>query len=307
MSGLLAAGLGFVAILAGVGWRSARREALRRRLGTPAPSTARSAARAPLRWSWKEARLPAFLRLLGADFRRAGLRLGSVEMALLMLLGGLVTGGTLYAFSETLHWSAAAAVMGAWLPKAIVAGLANHRISVLERQLADALDAIVASLQAGVGLRQAMEIVRLHHRRPIAAEFNAILRLMDAGAPAAKVFPETAILLRSAQFDLFAATMAAKWDAGGNITPLLAGLARRIRDAVRLRRRVLSLTAEARFGAVILFITPWALAGLIWWRAPENLVFLYQHELGRAFIEICVALQFVGIVWMSRLLRRENL
>jgi Flp pilus assembly protein TadB len=306
VSGLLAAGLGFAALLAGAGWRSVRREALRRRLGTPATAPPRSASRAPVRWSWKESRLPALVRQLGADFRRAGLRLGSVDMALLMLLGGVVAGAGVFAASEMIHWSAAAAVMGAWLPKTVVAGLAARRITLLERQLADALDGIVASLQAGVGLRQAMEIVRLNHSRPISAEFDAMLRLMDAGSPATQVFPETAILLRSAQFDLFAATMAAKWDAGGNITPMLGSLARRIRDSVRLRRRVLSLTAEARFGAVVLFITPWALAGLMWWRVPENLVFLYRNELGRAFIEICIALQFVGIAWMSRLLRREN-
>lgn len=303
----VAAGLGVLALVVGWTLRDSRRSKLRARLVPGEAPAPRQAANPSIRWSFKESKLPAWMRWLGSDFRRAGFRLGSAEMALFMILTALVAGGAVHvAFGRPL-WTAVASGIGFWLPKALVGAVAAYRIVTLERQLADALDSVVASLQAGVGLRQALEAVRLHHRKPIAVEFDAMLRLMDAGASASDVFHETAILLRSSQFDLFAATMAAKWDAGGNVTPMLAGLSRRIRDTIRLRRRVLSLTAEARFSAVVLFIAPWALGALVWWRAPETLVFLWRHELGGRLVELAVALQFVGIVWMSRLLRRENI
>jgi tight adherence protein B len=304
------AGIGVGALAAGVigyGVRLRRRDEVRGRLIRPAETAPVRTADAPLSWSWREAKRPVAVRWLGANFRRAGIRAGSFEMLLLMTLGALLLGGAAHAALHKPHWSATAAALGAWLPCAAVAALAARRIATLERQLADALDAIIAALQAGVALRQAMETVRNHHRAPIAAEFNEILTRIDAGAQASEVLRDAALLLRSKEFDLFATTLAAKWETGGNLTAMLVGLSRRIRESIRLRRRVLSLTAEARFSALVLFLMPYLIGVFVWMTVPQNIVVLVRHPVGRMLLEIAVLLQVGGAVWMMHLLRKEDL
>lgn len=251
-------------------------------------------------------RLPGWFRWLGAGLRRAGLKLGSIDMVLLMTLGALLFGILCHTLIHSPHWTAAAVLFGAYAPYGIVSFAGNLRIARAERQLADALDVIVGALEAGIGIRQSLEIIRTEMRAPISVEFGEVLARMDLGVAPPDAFREMGRILRSKYINLFVTTLAAKWDVGGNLSEMLRGLSRRIRESVRLQRRVRSLTAEARFSASILFLMPYGLAVFMWFTNPDSLIYLYLHPLGRSMIEWAIALQILAIFWISRILKFEH-
>jgi tight adherence protein B len=250
--------------------------------------------------------LPDWFRWLGANLRRAGFKLGSIDMLLFMTFGALLLGTAALLLVRSLHWTLLASAFGAYAAYGIVAFAASLRVTKAERQLADALDVIVGALEAGIGVRQSLEIVRAEMRAPIAAEFGEVLARMDLGVSPPEAFREMARLLRSKYIDLFVTTLAAKWDVGGNLSEMLRGLSRRIRESVRLQRRVRSLTAEARFSATILFAMPYALAVFMWLTNPDSLIYLFMHPLGRSLIEWAIALQILALIWISRILKFEH-
>lgn len=270
------------------------------------PLSPPAAAGALLGLPFPQAGLPEPLQRLGANLRRAGWKLGSIDMALFMTMSAILFGVFVHALIRSPHWTAVAAALGAYAPYGIVSFIANLRIARAERQLADALDVIVGALEAGIGIRQSLEIVRREMRAPIAVEFDEVLARMDLGVPPPDAFREMGKILRSKYIDLFVTTLAAKWDVGGNLAEMLRGLSRRIRESVRLHRRVRSLTAEARLSATILFLMPYALAGFMWFTNPDNLIYLYLHPLGRSLIEWAIGLQIIAIFWIARILKFEN-
>ncbi|HLG42939.1 MAG TPA: type II secretion system F family protein, partial [Planctomycetota bacterium] len=245
--------------------------------------------------AFPQERMPVWIRWLGVPLRRAGFKLGSIDMLLFMTLGGLVLGGLVQVLAQKMHWTIAASVFGVYAPYALASFLAGRRILRGERQLGDVLDVMVGALEAGVGIRQSLEIVRSEMRDPISTEFGEVLARMDLGTAPPEAFREMGRALRSKYFDLFVTTLAAKWDVGGNLSDMLRGLARRIRESVRLVRRVRSLTAEARFSASILFMMPYALAAFMWVNNPEALIYLYNHPLGRSLIEWAIGLQILAL------------
>jgi len=265
-----------------------------------------ASAGALLGLAFPQERVPSWLRWLGVPLRRAGLKLGSLDMLLFITLGGLVAGAVVHALAQRTHWTIAATLFGVYAPYAIACFIADRRILRGERQLGDVLDVIVGALEAGVGIRQSLEIVRSEMRDPISTEFGEVLARMDLGTAPPEAFREMGRALRSKYFDLFVTTLAAKWDVGGNLSEMLRGLARRIRESVRLVRRVRTLTAEARFSATILFLMPYALAAFMWVNNPEALIYLYNHPLGRSLIEWAVGLQVLALIWISRILRFET-
>lgn len=293
--------VGVVVVLAG---RSRRRSQLEDRV--QAIVDADEVRELPERWQYRESRLPSWMRGLGRNARRAGFGFGGFEVLLAVLLGGLAGALTAQILIGSYAWLAIGTAMGAYVPLLLLGMFARRRVFQLELQLAGALDSMAASLKAGVGLRQAIEGIREHHQAPLARELDEVLSTMDSGATPAEALRESAQLLHSAQYDLFAVTLAAKWETGGGLSPVLRSLAERIRSSVRLRRRVKTLTAEARFSAIILFLMPLLMALLIWYAAPGNLDYLLAHPFGWIMFQIALAMQVLGFLWTLNLLRPEE-
>jgi len=247
-----------------------------------------------------------FQSIFARAMYRAGLPGGSALLFLLTLIfGGMIFFIALY-FKLSFFWLLFLGSIGAYIPYFIISWIGARRIRQLETQLADTLDSIIGALQAGMGFRQALEIARSNRRAPIGHVLSEILAQVDYGIPLQEAFRSTAVRLRSKHFNSFAATVAASYEAGGNLSPMLSGLALRIRDGIRLRRRVQTLTSEARLSAIILFLMPYLLAIFIYSQTPDNILFLYYHPLGKKLVEYALILQFVGLVWIVHLLNIEE-
>jgi tight adherence protein B len=195
---------------------------------------------------------------------RAALRGGDAALISAVLVCAILALISSVFFMIPIFWIVALTCMAAYLPILVVAWIGARRVRRLEGQLADTLDSIIGALQSGMGFRQALEIARTNRKGPITETLSEIMVLADFGTPLSEGFRMVAHRLKSKHFSSFAATVIASYESGGSLTPMLAGLAVRIRDGIRLRRRVQTLTSEARFSAVILFLMPYLLALFIY-------------------------------------------
>lgn len=240
------------------------------------------------------------------ELRRAGLRWRPVDLLLICLLAGLVTAAGTHWFLDAPLWSLAAGALGFYLPFAALRARAARRVRRVEEQLADAIDVMVAALDAGIGIRPSMESVRNEMRPPISEEFAEILFLIDFGVPAPRAFRMWARSLDSPFVNMFAISMAAKWDVGGNYSDMLRNLAERVRESVRLRRRILALTGEARLSALIVFVVPYALGLFLWVVQPGHIELLFTHPTGIRAVKLALLLQLGGILLMRKMLKVET-
>ena len=73
----------------------------------------------------------------------------------------------------------------------------------------------------------------------------------------------------------------------------------------RLRRDVLSLTAEGRMSAMVLGFLPPALGMVMWVMNPDYIARLFTPGLGYALLGMSVVAMLIGFAWMKKIITVE--
>lgn len=177
------------------------------------------------------------------------------------------------------------------------------RCHKLESQLSDVVDLVVGSLHAGSATLDALENASREAReplRPLLVDLIGRIRLGDAPRQALLEFADHVPL---ETFRLFCFTLAVHEDVGGSLAPTLSTVGRTIRDRIELKRYTRAQTTQAQASVVFILAITYAI-GLITWKShPGRLEAFLASEGGNALAAGAVALQALGLLWMSRLSR----
>jgi Flp pilus assembly protein TadB len=208
---------------------------------------------------------------------------------------------------EVLGWGMAFALAFGILCGVLVllgAGFFTGRRSVrLQAQLADAIDMMVGSLQAGAGLLEALQSAGREARRPLRRYFEALLVRIQIGENPVTACQMLAAAATLEPFRLFYSTLAVQWESGGSVAPVLSDVGHFARDHLDTLRRVRAQMAEVRVSVLgVLGLT--YVIGLVMWRAyPERMEGFLSLEVGRAAAAFALALQALGTFWIYRMSR----
>ncbi len=109
-----------------------------------------------------------------------------IQLCTMVLGAGLgYVMGTMLGFSSTgtLRMAAFLAIIGVAFPESRLGSKREDRHTSIRRDLPDVLDLLVISVEAGVGLEGAIEVVGKHFDSPLSHELNRMLREMELGVP----------------------------------------------------------------------------------------------------------------------------
>jgi tight adherence protein C len=120
-----------------------------------------------------------------------GERLGPEEFVVLQLISVGVGAGIAFLATTVANtspgWSvrvvAFVAIWAAGLPEAWLSRMRERRNTSIRRELPDVLDLLVISVEAGLGLEGAIEVVGRHFDSPLSRELSRMLREMELGLP----------------------------------------------------------------------------------------------------------------------------
>jgi tight adherence protein B len=262
--------------------------------GPPGPRTSgESHSASPTVRRWR-----AWLR---DQLERAGLRLSpgvflsvSAGAAVALFLVGWLIQGTLLAVPG--------ALAGAAAPWVFLRIRVNARREKLLRQLPPAFDLMARILRSGLSMPQAFQGVAEAVPNPIAAEFARCHDEQNLG-----VFPEvsfrgmaerTGVL----EMKIFVMAMLIQRQTGGNLSEVLERLAALIRDRLRMRGQVRTLTAEGRLQATVLLVLPVAMFfAMRFVNRPYTDVLLDHPE----WLSVTGALMAVGALWIRKIIDVE--
>jgi tight adherence protein B len=94
-------------------------------------------------------------------------------------------------------------------------------------------------------------------------------------------------------------------ESGGNLSEVLDGLSRLIRERFKLKRQVRTLSAHGRITGWVLAALPIALAALMFVIAPEHIGLLFTDPLGVRMVAGVSVLQVIGFITMQRIVNIE--
>ena len=211
---------------------------------------ARDIARADLRlkvseylaiWVGSTLGVPAFMLLLSVLVPGLG-------NPVMLLIGGLI---------------------GFTIPKIWLGRRKAGRLNAFNKQLPDTITLIANALRAGSSFLQAIELVVRESRPPISTEFSRVIREVNLGLPFETAMENMVRRVRSDDLELMATAISIQHTVGGNLAEILDSIAYTIRERVRIKGEIRTLTAQQRLSGYVVGFLPIALAGFLFVAAPS--------------------------------------
>ncbi len=177
--------------------------------------------------------------------------------------------------------------------------LAQRRAARIETQLADAIDLMIGALGAGTGVTNALAAAAEETKRPLRGQLEDVLGRIRLGDDPQQVFRGLADRVPLETFALFASALAVHWEVGGSLTSTLAMVGRTIRDRIEIGRRIQSNIAQSQLSTAFILLLTYFIAAIVWRNNPDQMTAFVSTHVGSWFVAGSMALQAVGIAWMS--------
>lgn len=257
-----------------------------------------------LRRAGKAFEARAYTRRIESELQKAGIPLRGSEFVVLNILsvaagavlGWLLSGGAAVA-------AFAIAILGAITPSIYVRMHKQKRLAQFDRQLPDALTVISNSLRAGYSFLQSMEMVSREMKPPISVEFARVLREMNLGSTTETALMNLVKRVPSDDIDLVVTAVIIQRQVGGNLSEILDTISETIRQRIKIRGDLRTLTAQGRTSGMIISLLPVALSLLLSVINPEYISLLFHHPLGRILLGYAVISQLIGVAMIRKIVQ----
>jgi len=296
--------LALEAILLSLAQRSAYRSQLKRRLAMESGPPEQKLAIARMRQKPLISGLP--LGWLNRLIVQSGVSWGGATFpTILMGVSTLMALPLLY-LSGSLAIAAAGGLAGGTLALLLsLKSMRDRRYRKLETQLPDAADVLVRSLKAGHPIVSSIRLVARELADPIGTEFAIVADEMTYGLDLETAMNNLGLRVGQEDFTLIVMATNIQASTGGNLAEILGNISKVVRERLKLRLKVKSLSAEGRLSAIILSVIPLALFGLLAVVAPNFYGEIWGESKAQIILAGAAIWLMLGNVIMFRMVRFE--
>jgi len=160
-------------------------------------------------------------------------------------------------------------IVGFFLPRLWLGRRKGGRLNAFNKNLPDTITLIANALRAGSSFLQAIELVVRESRPPISTEFGRVIREVNLGLPFEQALENMVRRVKSDDLELMATAISIQHTVGGNLAEILDSIAYTIRERVRIKGEIRTLTAQQRLSGYVVGFLPIGLAGFIYLAAPK--------------------------------------
>ena len=202
---------------------------------------------------------------LARDLARADLKMTVAEFFGMKILTALI-GGAIGAFVGRANPAAIflAALVGgvvfSFLPNMYISNRAKGRIKSFNNQLGDTITMMANALRGGYSFLQTLQMVGNEAPEPISGEFRRVVQDVGLGRTTEEALQGLLRRMPSDDLDLLITAVNIQQEVGGNLAQILDTIGHTIRERVRLKGEVQTLTAQGRISAYVITALPIGLA-----------------------------------------------
>ncbi len=255
---------------------------------------------------------------LARDLARADLRLKVSEF--LLIWAACIVGVPLLFLVLSIVFSALGSpiallggmVLGFWLPRFWLNRRKSGRLGAFNKQLPDTITLIANALRAGSSFLQAIELVVRESRPPISTEFGRVIREVNLGLPFETAMENMTRRVRSEDLELMATAISIQHTVGGNLAEILDSISFTIRERVRIKGEIKTLTAQQRMSGYVVGFLPIALAGFLFIASPGFMAPMFANPpavmgLPAGVIILCLGgvMMFIGFMFIRKIVDIE--
>lgn len=177
------------------------------------------------------------------------------------------------------------------------------RTEAFLNQFETVLRLMASGLRSGLGLQQTLNLVIDETPDPARFEFARVLGQTNIGVSVYDALDDLATRVKANETLMMARVVRVNSQTGGDLARTLDQLANTIKERRRMRRKVKSLTAEGRAGAIVLGALPIFLGGFVVMTQPAMSHGLLYTPTGHVVLLIVLVLEALGIFSLNRILQ----
>ncbi len=196
-------------------------------------------------------------------------------------------------------------IIGYALPSLYVGRSISKRVAKLNAQLPEALTLISNSIKAGFGLMQALDLASREMEHPLSTEIRRTLHDINVGSATDTAFESMADRCGSEDLDIVVTAMLIQQSTGGNLAEILDGVAHTMRDRIRIRGEIKTLTSQQMLTGMVIGGLPIAMMVLFTVVNPGYIDPLFTRTAGQLLLACAAVLEFFGVMVIRKILAIE--
>lgn len=260
-----------------------------------------------------ERSVPLALRQRGSDWvestrvqlDRAGLALKIHEFVALRVLLALAGFLLVLLIGDATTLAALVGLLagaaGFMLPVFYVRMRIARQVRKFNAQLEEMLSMVSNSLRAGFGLLQALDLAAEQLQPPMSTELHRLLRDTRMGATLEEALAKLSERVGSYDLDVVISAILVQRSVGSNLSEVLDKVAHTIRERVRIKGEINTLTAQKKLSGWIVGLMPVAFVLLMLAVNFDYMSTLFTDPTGRVLLIIAAALDVMGILTIKRI------
>jgi tight adherence protein B len=227
------------------------------------------------------------------DLARADLRLRVAEYYYLRV--GLALGlcAILFLLRDPLS-ALVGAVLGYFVPRIWVGRRISGRLNSFNKQLPDTITLLSNSLRAGSSFLQSVELVSRESPAPMGPEMGRVVREVNLGLGMEEALANMVRRIKSDDLDLMVTAIGVQQQVGGNLAEILDTIAFTIRERVRIKGEIRTLTAQGRYSGYLVAFLPIGIMITLNFINPEFMQPLFTELIGQALLALGTIMMAIG-------------
>jgi tight adherence protein B len=249
--------------------------------------------------------LDGYKKNVQIKLNKAGILLKAEEYLTFEIITVAGAGLVTYILTDSLLPALLMSAAGLVIPRMLVKSRIRKRVRQLNEQLGDAITVISNSLKAGYSFFQSVNIVVREMSGPISEEFAILEKEINLGMPVETALDNLAVRVSSEDLELVVTAVLIQRHVGGNLAEVLDNISSTIRDRIRMKGEVRTITAQGRISGIIISLLPLVLGVFIYVLNPEHMGILFKSKIGLFIIVFSAFMQLTGIYFISRIVKIE--
>lgn len=177
--------------------------------------------------------------------------------------------------------------------------------NLLGKQIGDMILLISNYLRAGHSFVRSMELVSRELASPLADEIKTFTKDINLGASLSTALNDLEKRAQDEDLGLVITAIQIHHQIGGNLSEILDNINFTIRERIRLKGEIRTLTAQGRMTAIVIGALPVVVALIISYLHPEFMKLLFTDPMGRFMLLLAVVMEVIGIILIRRIIEIE--
>lgn len=191
-------------------------------------------------------------------------------------------------------------IVGVVAPIIVIKKKQADRVKEFESQLSDALLICCNCLRSGLTFAQAMENIAEEMEEPIGTEFKRAVNEMGFGATLEEALNGMLERIDSSDLILTVAAVNVQRQTGGNLSQILETISNTIRERLKIKREIRSLTSQGRMSGIVIGLLPVVIAMFLMVLNPDYIMTFVNTRAGNIMLIICIILEGLGFLAINK-------